>query len=76
MIALAVFVGLLVGRRGLSGQEPRVDKAAQHMGKGKDIPSYTHEGAMKTAQRRGVQGFPDVFVGNLVATSQPLYQSW
>nr|WP_176705485.1 TraM recognition domain-containing protein [Arthrobacter sp.]AXV46534.1 conjugal transfer protein, TraG/TraD [Arthrobacter sp.] len=76
LIALGVVIGLLLGRRGNGGKKPRVDKAAQHMGKGKDIAAYTHKGATKTAQRLGVQGSPGVFVGNVVATSQPFYQSW
>ena len=76
LIALAVLIGLLVGRPGNGGKKPRVDKAAQHMGKGKDIAAYTHKGATKTAQRLGVQGTLGVFVGNVVATNQPFYQSW
>nr|WP_255257220.1 TraM recognition domain-containing protein [Arthrobacter sp.] len=76
LIALAVVIGLVTGRRGNGGKKPRVDKAAQFMGKGKDIAAYTHQGATKTAQRLGVQGSSGVFVGNVVATSQPFYQSW
>lgn len=76
LVALAVAIGLLLGRRGIGGKKPRVDKAAAHMGKGNDIAAYTHQGATKTAKRLGVEGSPGVFVGNLVSTNQPFYQSW
>lgn len=76
LAALAIFIAVLVSRRGSGGRKPRVDKAAQYMGKGRDIAAYSHKGATKKAKSLGVEGNPGVFVGNVVAGGQAFYQSW
>lgn len=76
LAGLAITIAVLVGRGKTGGKKPRVDKAAQYMGKGKDIAAYSLKGATKKAKSLGVEGNPGVFVGNVVATNGPFYQSW
>ncbi|MGP5220574.1 type IV secretory system conjugative DNA transfer family protein [Arthrobacter rhombi] len=76
LAALAITIAVLVGRGRTGGKKPRVDKAAQYMGKGKDIAAYSLKGATKKAKSLGVESNPGVFVGNVVATNGPFYQSW
>lgn len=76
LAALAITIAVLVSKGKSGGKRPRVDKAAQYMGKGRDIAAYSHKGATKKAKSLGVEGNPGVFVGNVVATNGPFYQSW
>lgn len=76
LAGLAITIAVLVGRGRTGGKKPRVDKAAQYMGKGKDIAAYSLKGATKKAKSLGVESNPGVFVGNVVATNGPFYQSW
>ena len=72
-IVLAGLVGVLVGRarRG----RKTIDRAAAHLGRGKDLADLSTAGATKTARRLGVAtpGFP---VGRAVAGGQPLWQDF
>lgn len=76
LVALAITIAVLAARGRSGGKRPRVDKAAQYMGKGRDIAAYSHKGATKKAKSLGVEGNPGVFVGNVVAGGQAFYQSW
>lgn len=64
VLALAVLVLRVVLRR--KSKRSRVDVAAQHMAKGKDLRALSLRGATATAERLGVKGSPGVPVGKTV----------
>jgi type IV secretory pathway TraG/TraD family ATPase VirD4 len=69
----ALIVGIVVRRR--AGRS-RVDAAARHMAKGRDLRALSLAGATATAERLGVKGSPGVPVGRTVLGRQMLYGSW
>ncbi|MFC8041744.1 type IV secretory system conjugative DNA transfer family protein [Paenarthrobacter sp. NPDC057355] len=74
VVALAVLVVRGVLRR--RSKRSRVDVAAQHMAKGKDLRALSLRGATATAERLGVKGSPGVPVGKTVLGGQMVYGSW
>lgn len=79
-IGLALLAGagiaaaVLVARHRAS--HPRIDLAARHMGRGKEIFDVTRQGAAAKAERLGVEGAVGVCVGRAVGTGVSLYTSW
>lgn len=74
VLALAVLVLWMVLRR--KSKRSRVDVAAQHMAKGRDLRALSLRGATATAERLGVKGSPGVPVGKTVLGKQLVYGSW
>lgn len=74
VLALAVLVLRVVLRR--KSKRSRVDVAAQHMAKGKDLRALSLRGATATAERLGVKGSPGIPVGKTVLGKQMVYGSW
>lgn len=74
VLALAVLVLRVVLRR--KSKRSRVDVAAQHMAKGKDLRALSLRGATATAERLGVKGSPGVPVGKTVLGKQMVFGSW
>ena len=74
IVALAVLVVRAVLRR--RSKRSRVDVAAQHMAKGRDLRALSLRGATATAERLGVKGSPGVPVGKTVLGGQMVYGSW
>jgi hypothetical protein len=76
LAASALATGMVVlwvrrgGRRG-----GRVDRAAAHMGRGRDLGALERRGAAATAQRLGVQA-PGLTLAKTVAGGRTLYQGW
>lgn len=56
-------------------QTSRVDRAAVHMGRGRDVESMTTKAATATSQRLGAGTWLGVPIGRLVAGGAPLYAS-
>jgi type IV secretory pathway TraG/TraD family ATPase VirD4 len=54
----------------------RVDKAAAHMGRGRDLDHLSTKGATATAVRLGVKDSAGVRLGRTVAGKRPLWASW
>ncbi|MDF8263510.1 type IV secretory system conjugative DNA transfer family protein [Luteipulveratus flavus] len=57
-------------------RRPTADRAARHMGHGRDLQAQSRHGVQQTAQRLGVSGEPGVPVGRAVAGGTPVYGSW
>ena len=74
IVALAILVVRAVLRRRY--RRTRVDVAAQHMAKGRDLRALSLRGATATAERLGVKGSPGVPVGKTVLGGQMVYGSW
>lgn len=72
--ACAVLVARAVLRR--RAKRSRVDAAAQHMAKGRDLRALSLAGATATAERLGVKDSPGVPVGRTVLGRQMVYGSW
>jgi type IV secretory pathway TraG/TraD family ATPase VirD4 len=74
IVVLGVLVvGIVVRRR--AGRS-RVDAAARHMARGRDLQALGLRGATATAERLGVTGSPGVPVGRTVLGRQMVYGSW
>ncbi|WP_427136663.1 type IV secretory system conjugative DNA transfer family protein [Pseudarthrobacter sp. S9] len=74
VVALGVLVLRAVLRR--KSKRSRVDVAAQHMAKGRDLRALSLRGATATAERLGVKGSPGVPVGKTVLGGQLVFGSW
>ncbi len=76
--AAGAAVGLLAaGRRLRAGtRSSRVDRAAGHMGRGRDLQALGRRGASVTAARLGVSGAPGLPVAAHVPSGQVLHSSW
>ncbi|KHL03217.1 type IV secretory system conjugative DNA transfer family protein [Sinomonas humi] len=74
LVALAIVVVRAVLRR--RARRSRVDVAARHMARGRDLRALSLRGATATAERLGVAGSPGVPVGKTVLGGQMLYGSW
>ncbi|PPK91937.1 TraM-binding TraD/TraG-like protein [Kineococcus xinjiangensis] len=80
-LAAAVLALLLLGSLVLwlvlrgRGKRSRVDRAARHMGRGRDVEALGERAATATAQRLGVNA-PGLPIAASVATGQTLYASW
>ncbi|GAA2170554.1 hypothetical protein GCM10009846_01360 [Agrococcus versicolor] len=75
LVAVVVIDGaFLIGRA--RGKRSRVDVAARHMGRGRDVEGLTKQNAVAIAKRLGVDAAPGVVVGKSVATGATLYGSW
>lgn len=77
-VFMLVLVLVLRSRlRGGRGRAQSVDRAAQHMGRGRDVESLSRRAASDTAVRLGADkdqlGLP---LGRAVATNQPLWSNW
>jgi type IV secretory pathway TraG/TraD family ATPase VirD4 len=75
-ILIALTVTLLVVRSRTAHKRTRVDKAAVHMGRGKDLDHLGTKGATATAVRLGVENSTGVRLGRSVAGKRPLWASW
>jgi type IV secretory pathway TraG/TraD family ATPase VirD4 len=75
-ILIALTVTVLVLRSRTAHKRTRVDKAAVHMGRGKDLDHLGTKGATATAVRLGVENSPGVRLGRSVAGKRPLWASW
>ncbi|BCW73469.1 type IV secretory system conjugative DNA transfer family protein [Arthrobacter sp. NicSoilB8] len=75
-ILIALTVTVLVVRARTAHQRTRVDKAAVHMGRGKDLDHLGTKGATATAVRLGVENSTGVRLGRSVAGKRPLWASW
>jgi len=77
IVALVALVGsgvaVLVLRR--RGRGSRVDRAARHMGRGRDIAPVSLRGATATAERLGVNT-PGLPLGRTINGGHPLFASW
>lgn len=74
VVILGVMVALLATRSGKN--KTRVDKAAVHMGRGKDLTHLSTKGAKATADRLGVVDSVGVPLGRTVAGKRPMWASW
>ena len=74
VLALVMLALQVVLRR--KAKRSRVDVAAQHMAKGKDLRALSLRGATATAERLGVQGSPGIPVGKTVLGKQMVFGSW
>ncbi|MUK01608.1 TraM recognition domain-containing protein [Vibrio cholerae] len=74
LLALVVMIVLLATRSGKT--RTRVDKAAVHMGRGKDLDHLSTKGAKATAERLGVSDSVGVPLGRTVAGKRALWSSW
>jgi type IV secretory pathway TraG/TraD family ATPase VirD4 len=74
IVVLAVLVVRAVLRR--RSKRSRVDAAAQHMAKCRELRALSLRGATATAERLGVKGSPGVPVGRTVLGGQMVYGSW
>ncbi|GGX36591.1 type IV secretory system conjugative DNA transfer family protein [Streptomyces chryseus] len=69
-VATAVLRAVLRGRK----KRQTIDRAATHMGKGRDLARISETGARATAARLGAEGrSPGLFIGHTVVGHQPLY---
>ncbi|MCZ2404391.1 TraM recognition domain-containing protein [Paenarthrobacter sp. Z7-10] len=75
-VLVALAVAVLVVRSRSARKLTRVDKAAVHMGRGKDLNHLSTKGATATAVRLGVENSPGVRLGRSVAGKRPLWASW
>lgn len=75
-ILIALTVTVLVVRSRTAHKRTRVDKAAVHMGRGKDLDHLGTKGATATAVRLGVANSTGVRLGRSVAGKRPLWASW
>ncbi|SFU10572.1 type IV secretory system conjugative DNA transfer family protein [Arthrobacter sp. ov118] len=75
-ILIALTVTVLVVRSRTAHKRTRVDKAAVHMGRGKDLDHLGTKGATATAVRLGVENSTGVRLGRSVAGKRPLWASW
>jgi len=74
LLALIVMIVILATRSGKN--RTRVDKAAVHMGRGKDLDHLSTKGAKATAERLGVADSVGVPLGRTVAGKRALWSSW
>jgi hypothetical protein len=74
LVALAITI-VVVGAR-TARTRTRVDKAAVHMGRGRDLDHLSTKGATATAVRLGVKDSPGIRLGRSVAGKRPLWASW
>lgn len=74
LLAAAGLTAVLVSRAGRG--RTRVDKAAKHMGRGRDLDHLSTRGTRATAGRLGVNGPVGVPLGRTVAGKRPLWASW
>lgn len=75
-VLIALTVTVLVVRSRTAHKRTRVDKAAVHMGRGKDLDHLGTKGATATAVRLGVENSTGVRLGRSVAGKRPLWASW
>ncbi|WP_461171141.1 type IV secretory system conjugative DNA transfer family protein [Arthrobacter sp. Z1-15] len=73
-LLLVVFVVLATVR--FRKKRTRVDKAAAHMGRGKDLNHLSTKGAKATAERLGVVESAGVPLGRTVNGKRPMWASW
>ena len=74
VLLLATAITVLIFRTGKS--RTRVDRAAAHMGRGKDLNHLSTKGAKATAERLGVADSVGVPLGKTVAGKRPMWASW
>ncbi|WP_427008500.1 type IV secretory system conjugative DNA transfer family protein [Pseudarthrobacter sp. H2] len=75
-VLIALAVAVLVVRSRTAHTRTRVDKAAVHMGRGKDLDHLGTKGATATAVRLGVEDSTGVRLGRSVAGKRHLWASW
>lgn len=75
-IMISLTVTVVVVRSRTAHKRTRVDKAAVHMGRGKDLDHLGTKGATATAVRLGVENSTGVRLGRSVAGKRPLWASW
>lgn len=76
-ILVAVLIMVLIGRRKRQVKSSRVDSAAVHMGRGRDIADLSSRSAAEKAKRLGVsETTPGVPIGRTVATNSAIFGSW
>lgn len=74
VIVLGALVGLAV--HSLRRRRSRVDRAANYMGRGRDVESLSRKSAQATARRLGVTASPGVPIGRAITDGNTLYGSW
>ncbi|PCC27061.1 conjugal transfer protein [Glutamicibacter sp. BW80] len=74
VVLLAIVVLILLMARKFRKNSTRVDRAAQYMGRGRDIESLTTKKAQESADRFGVES-PGLPIGSTL-TGVSLYSSW
>lgn len=75
LVLLVMWLRRATGGRG--AKATRVDPAAKHMGRGKDISSLSRKSASQTAQRLGIgKDHPGLPLGVTVVGRQPLHSDW
>lgn len=74
LIAAVILVWRLLHR--LRNGTSRVDRAANVLGRGREVESLSEKSVAKTANRLGVAGSPGVLIGRTVHGDRPLYGSW
>jgi type IV secretory pathway TraG/TraD family ATPase VirD4 len=77
LAAAVAAVGLFVLVRWLRRRHTRVDHAARHLGRGRDIAPTSRQSVTAIAERLGVVAdTPGVFLGNTVAGRNGIWASW
>ncbi|MBT2519061.1 TraM recognition domain-containing protein [Streptomyces sp. ISL-90] len=76
LAVVAIAAALLVRRGRRRAGRSRVDDAAAHMGRGRDIASLTRKHASATAARLGVEGTPGIPIGKALSSGEMLYGSF
>ncbi|THA70654.1 conjugal transfer protein [Streptomyces sp. A0958] len=76
-LVILVAAALVVRARLRSDARPGIDRAARHLGRGKDLDKLSAKGATATAARLGTRSAtPGVFIGRTVNGARPLYGSF
>jgi type IV secretory pathway TraG/TraD family ATPase VirD4 len=75
-VLVVLTVTVVVVRSRSAHKRTRVDKAAVHMCRGKDLDHLSTKGATATAVRLGVENSTGVRLGRSVAGKRPPWASW
>jgi len=77
VLVAAMAVGVAVGVHGYRRNRARVDDAARHLGRGRELSSISAKGAARTATRLGITAAaPGVQIGVPVTGGVMTYGSW
>lgn len=76
LLLVLVVAGLLLVAK-LRGRSANVDRASQHMGRGRDVHELSRRSASRYAVRLGAsKDHPGLPLGRAVAGGQPLFSNW
>jgi type IV secretory pathway TraG/TraD family ATPase VirD4 len=76
VLLIAVVLGIVMALRRVRFGSSRVDRAANYLGRGRDVEGLSEQTAAQTAERLGVAGSPGVLIGKSVQGDHKLYGSW